>query len=91
VSRPGHGSWNGRTTFLGVDTKDGATAAAKFIERHGLNDPNVSDPSGEVARALGSRGLPTTYIFDATGRLKATVTGAITEQLLAGHLKDLET
>ncbi len=54
---------NGRTTFLGVDTKDGATAAARFIGRHGLNYPNVSDPSGEVARALGSRGLPTTYIF----------------------------
>lgn len=82
---------SGRTTFLGVDAKDGSTAAAKFIERHGLNYPNVADPSGEVARALGSRGLPTTYIFDATGRLKATVTGAITEQLLAGHLKDLET
>jgi len=75
--------------FIGVDSRDGRRAATQFIDRYGIAYPNVADPSGAVAAWLGSRGLPTTVIFDAAGRRKATITGALTEQVLAGHLAEL--
>jgi thiol-disulfide isomerase/thioredoxin len=46
----------------------GATVAA-YLERSGLNLANVwLDPSSRLGPASGSRGLPTTLFFDATGQ-----------------------
>jgi len=75
--------------FVGVDSRDGRRPAAAFLERYGIRYPNIADPSGAIAAWLGGRGLPTTVIFDASGRRKATITGALTEQVLAGHLAEL--
>jgi len=65
--------------FIGV--------ASRAARRPGY--PNVADPSGGIARWLGSQGLPTTVFFDASGRRKATIKGALTEQVLAGQLAEL--
>lgn len=78
-----------RVAFLGVASRDEPDGAARFIERYGISYPNVFDDSGEVRRALGLRGFPTTYIFDAEGVGRATVIGGISEQQLAAQLDDL--
>lgn len=78
-----------KVAFIGVDSRDGRRAATQFLDRYGIAYPNVADPSGATAAWLGSRGLPTTVIFDPSGRRKATITGALTEQVLAGHLAEL--
>ena len=88
--RKAHEADGQAVAFIGVDSRDGRQAAAKFIDRYGIRYPNIADPSGMIAAWLGSRGLPTTLIFDASGHRKATITGALTEQVLAGQLAELK-
>ncbi len=54
----------------------GSPVARSFLERLGLrNLPASTDPNGRLARALGSRGLPTTFIVDPSGRVVARLEG----------------
>lgn len=47
----------------------GAKVVTPFLDRLNLKAlPVFLDPKGEVLRALGARGLPTTVVFDAQGR-----------------------
>lgn len=87
--RRAHDADGTSVAFIGVDSRDSRRPAAEFLEKYDIRYPNIADPSGAIARWLGSRGLPTTVIFDAAGRRKATITGALTEQVLAGHLAEL--
>jgi thiol-disulfide isomerase/thioredoxin len=49
--------------------RGGAKVVEPFLEKLGLKSlPVYLDPKGEVQRALGVRGLPTTVVFDAEGR-----------------------
>lgn len=74
-------------TFVGVDAKDDLKPAQAFLRRYKITYPNVMDAAGDdIPTALGLRGFPTTYIFDAKGRLVRTVFGGISEQTLAGAL-----
>lgn len=81
--------YDDQVTFLGVASRDDVDSAAAFLDRYDISYPNVFDSSGEVRRALGLRGFPTTYIFDADGRGQATVVGGIGEQQLVAQLEDL--
>ena len=87
--RRAHDADGATVAFIGVASRDGRRPAAEFLDQYDIRYPNISDPSGAIARWLGSPGLPTTVIFDANGRRKATITGALTEQVLAGHLAEL--
>jgi cytochrome c biogenesis protein CcmG/thiol:disulfide interchange protein DsbE len=78
-----------RVAFLGVASRDERTDALEFLDRYGIRYPNVFDESGDIRRALGLQGFPTTYIFDVDGVGTATVVGGIGEQQLAAQLEDL--
>lgn len=78
-----------RVVFLGVASKDTLAAAADFLDEVKVTYSNVLDASGEVRTALGLRGFPTTYFFDASGELREAVVGGISEQRLAAQLEDL--
>lgn len=82
-------TYAGKVTVLGVDSKDSATDARKFLDDVGVDYPNVFDASGDIRKALGLRGFPTTYFFDSKGRIVATVVGGITEARLAAQLDEL--
>jgi len=82
-------SYDGRVAFVGVASRDSRGAARKFLAEVGVTYPNLFDDSGAVRRALGLRGFPTTYVFDADGVLRETVVGGITEPKLAAQLEDL--
>lgn len=79
----------GRVLFIGVASRDSRPEAADFLDEVGVTYPNVFDETGEVRRALGLRGFPTTYLFDAQGTLREAVVGGVTEQRLAAQLDDL--
>lgn len=79
----------GDVTFIGVNVRDSVGDAKKFIARHRLAFVSIADPDGDIADELRNRGLPGTYLFGADGTLRATITGGLTEQVLAGHLDDL--
>lgn len=77
--------------FLGIDHLDRKDAGREFLDEERLEfDATIFDVTGEVAINVGSRGMPTTAFFDHEGRLVATHTGVLTEQLLAQRLADLE-
>ena len=82
-------TYDGRATILGVDSRDTPGEAAAFLEDVDVTYPNVFDRSGDIRRALDVRGFPTTYFFDADGRLTASVVGGITEARLAAQLDEL--
>ena len=81
--------YEGDVTVLGVDSRDTPGEAASFLDDVDVTYPNVFDRSGDIRRALDVRGFPTTYFFDAEGRLTASVVGGITEARLAAQLDAL--
>lgn len=82
-------TYEGRVTFIGVNTNDDLSAARGFLHKVGVTYPNLFDSSGDVRRRLGLRGYPTTYFFDDAGTLQASVVGGVTEPRLAAQIKDL--
>lgn len=82
-------TYDGKVTVLGVDSRDTPGEAAAFLDDVDVTYPNVFDRTGDIRRALDVRGFPTTYFFDADGRLTATVVGGITEARLAAQLDAL--
>jgi cytochrome c biogenesis protein CcmG/thiol:disulfide interchange protein DsbE len=75
--------------ILGVDSKDYPASGLAFMDEFNVSYPNVFDTSGDIRYRLGLRGFPTTYVFDADGKLRTTVVGGLTEQRLAAILQDL--
>lgn len=75
--------------FLGVASRDSSAEAGEFLDEVGVSYPSVFDGDGSVRRALGLRGFPTTYVFDASGDLREAIVGGVSEQRLAAQLQDL--
>lgn len=76
--------------FLGVDHEDRIPLGRAFVEDERLGFPTVFDVGGEVARAVGSTGMPTTAFFDADGRLQEIHVGPLTEDELTERIARLE-
>lgn len=73
-------SLNGRGTLVGVNWGDTSVSAAKaFVKRFGWSFPNLRDPEEASGHAFGVRGLPTTFLIDAEGRVRATLRGPQSE------------
>lgn len=75
--------------FLGVAHQDGLDAARAFVGEHELPFPTLYDIGGEVARAVGSHGMPTTAFFDREGRLVGLHVGPLSEAELRDRIGDL--
>lgn len=46
-----------------------------FMVQEGLSFPVIVDDSGELARRFGVRGVPTSFVVDANGRIRFTEVG----------------
>jgi len=77
-----------RVVFLGVDARDSEGDARGFLRRYGITYPNVVDVDEAVTGRLGLRGFPTTYIFDRSGKVRASVVGGISEQVLGARVDE---
>lgn len=60
-----------------------------LLARAEIGFPSGFDPKGEVARAYGLYGMPTTIFISADGRIVATRTGEMTEDQLVRAVQDL--
>lgn len=58
-------------TVLGVTYIDNADDAQKFMRTEHMTYPVVQDGSGSFAHALGSSGIPETFVIDRRGRVAA--------------------
>jgi thiol-disulfide isomerase/thioredoxin len=73
--------------FLGVDPLESRDDAAKILDELGATYPAVMDSSGAVTDHYRvGRGIPKTYFIDKDGILRATKTGQMTREELAGFL-----
>jgi len=80
-------TYAGQAIFLGVASKDDPAAARGFLDKFGLDYPNVFDVSGRIRVELGLSVYPTTYLFSRQGTLLSTVRGGVSEQRLAALIE----
>jgi thiol-disulfide isomerase/thioredoxin len=81
-------TYAGEAVILGVASNDDPQAAQAFLQELGITYPNLFDTDGAIQAALDLSSYPTTYLFDADGKLIARVNGGISEQRLAGLIED---
>jgi thiol-disulfide isomerase/thioredoxin len=72
----------GHGRVIGVDWNDALSGARSFIKAHSWTFPNVRDGEGTVGSAYRLIGLPTTFIVDSRGRIRAMLSGPQSEASL---------
>jgi thiol-disulfide isomerase/thioredoxin len=73
--------------FLGVAHLDARADAERFVQEQQVVFTTILDLDGEVAFAVGGRGLPVTVAFDRDGSMVGRVFGELTEQSLEALLQ----
>lgn len=73
--------------LLGVAHLDARPDAERFVAEQGVTFTTLLDLDGEVAAAVGGRGLPVTVAFDRDGVMVGRVFGELTEESLASLLR----
>lgn len=63
-----------------------AEEVADDLQGAGISFPVLPDPEGEQARAWGLRGVPTSFVIDATGEVRFVAVGFTTEVGLRARL-----
>lgn len=75
-------------TFVFVNQRQGRAAIHDYLRDQDLKLDNVLiDTRGSIAQMAGSRALPTTLFYDASGRLVNTHVGMLTSASLAATLQ----
>lgn len=78
--------------FVGIDTRDNASAGRAFEARYNITYPSFDDPSGIVLAQLGGTvpigAVPTTIIVDRNGIVRARMIGRIDFLTLQGLVDD---
>jgi thiol-disulfide isomerase/thioredoxin len=80
----------GRGRIIGVNWSDALPGARAFIRRHAWTFPNVRDREGIVGNAYRITGLPTTFVVDSRGRIRAVLRGPQSQAALAAALARVE-
>jgi thiol-disulfide isomerase/thioredoxin len=80
----------GRGRILGVDWSDGLSGARSFIRHYRWSFANLRDAEGTVGNAYGLRGLPTTFVLDRHGRIRAALSGPQDERSLQAAMSRIE-
>ncbi|MCY7371204.1 MAG: TlpA family protein disulfide reductase [Polaromonas sp.] len=77
-------------SFVFANQGEQAETAQRYLSASGLGLANVLfDVKAELGPTVGSRGLPTTLFYDASGRLVDTHVGELSAASLASKLKRL--
>jgi cytochrome c biogenesis protein CcmG, thiol:disulfide interchange protein DsbE len=80
----------GRGRMVGVDWSDAAAPARAFIRHYTWTFPNVRDAEGTVGNAYRMTVLPTTFVIDGHGHIRAALRGPQTEASLTRALGAVE-
>lgn len=67
--------WGDRITVLGIDTRDITSDALAFIREFDLTFPQLRDPTGSYSDALGTTGVPESFLVNPEGRLAGRIRG----------------
>jgi thiol-disulfide isomerase/thioredoxin len=80
----------GRGRIVGVDWSDARSGARSFIRRYSWTFPNVRDAEGTVGNDYRLTDLPTTFVIDGHGHIRAALRGPQTEASLTRALGAIE-
>jgi cytochrome c biogenesis protein CcmG, thiol:disulfide interchange protein DsbE len=73
--------------FLGVDDKDFASDARRFVAAHGLTFTMLEDGSGNVTGSYGISQVPETYVVSRQGKIVAHLAGPLTVPSFAAEFR----
>jgi thiol-disulfide isomerase/thioredoxin len=76
----------GRGRMVGVDWSDALSGARSFIQRYSWTFPNLRDSEGAVGSEYHLTSLPTTFVLDARGHIRAVLRGPQDETTLTQAL-----
>jgi cytochrome c biogenesis protein CcmG, thiol:disulfide interchange protein DsbE len=76
----------GRGRIVGVDWSDGLSGARAFVKRYGWTFPNLRDGEGLVGNDYRLTGLPSTFVIDTAGHIRAVLRGPQSEASLTRAL-----
>jgi thiol-disulfide isomerase/thioredoxin len=76
----------GRGRIVGVDWSDSLSGAQSFIRRYSWTFPNLRDSEGTVGNAYHMTVLPTSFVLDGSGRIRAELRGPQDEGSLSRAL-----
>jgi thiol-disulfide isomerase/thioredoxin len=65
----------GSGRLVAVDWSDGLSSARKFVAHYGWTFPVLRDAEGAVGNDYRLTGLPTTFVLDGSGRIRAVLRG----------------
>lgn len=79
--------------FVGLDTRDSDVSARAFVQRFGIEYPNVIDRDGRLQLlfndTLPPQAIPSTLVIDREGRVAGRVLGKASESSLRGLIEPL--
>ena len=79
--------------FVGLDTRDSDATARGFLDRFGIDYPNVIDRDGRLQLLFGDslppQAIPSTVLVDRQGRVAARALGKVSESSLRGLIEPL--
>jgi thiol-disulfide isomerase/thioredoxin len=81
---------SGRGRIVGVDWSDALSGARAFVRRYAWTFPTVRDAEGTVGNAYRLIDLPTTFVVDGHGRIRASLRGPQTVASLTRSLSAVE-
>jgi thiol-disulfide isomerase/thioredoxin len=61
--------------MIAINLDEEAADASAFLKQHPVNYTILRDPAGEVPKAFGLAGMPTSYLIDGDGIVRAVHTG----------------
>ena len=80
---------NSGVVVIGVNFQDTSDEAREFVRDAGVSYPVVEDTHSRTALAFGLRGVPETFVVDASGRTVDRVIGPVDAAKLAGTITSL--
>lgn len=76
--------------FVGIAWNDAPITVGPWLKKNGDPFDTVRyDPGGRAAIALGLRGIPETYVVDASGVIRYQLSGPLTEAVRENELEPL--
>jgi peroxiredoxin len=76
-------------TIVAIEAGEPANEVADFVRRYGLTFPVWTDPTLKATAAFRNPGLPSSYVIDASGRVRLAWAGAISQEALEQYVTPL--
>ncbi|MCL6587475.1 MAG: thiol-disulfide oxidoreductase ResA [Anoxybacillus sp.] len=75
---------------LAVNVGEPKLSVQKFVDRFGLTFPVVIDREDQVMNAYEIDPLPTTFLIDKNGKIRAIITGTMTEEKVQQYMESIK-